>query len=170
MPSPRANATMLIHLFTKYKLSVQDLVALSGSHSIGKARCFSVVFRLYNQSGSGQPDPEMDPWFRLELDRLCPQGGTEMWQEIWTGPQNNSIISILKTWLLKEVFLIRIKRCLRMKKLVDSWRSLVKTKVLFLRHLWREWLNWVACNRVDPEKSGKTVGWLIIISHRVISW
>ncbi|KAL2905792.1 Peroxidase 17 [Bienertia sinuspersici] len=75
MPSPRANASALIDLFTKFNLSVEDLVALSGSHSIGKARCFSIVFRLYNQSGSGKPDPAIDPPYRMELDKLCPLGG-----------------------------------------------------------------------------------------------
>ncbi|VFQ89756.1 unnamed protein product [Cuscuta campestris] len=75
MPSPRANATYLINLFTKFNLSVQDLVALSGSHSLGKGRCFSVVFRLYNQSGTGRPDPAMDYEFHEKLDKLCPLGG-----------------------------------------------------------------------------------------------
>ncbi|GJM98533.1 hypothetical protein PR202_ga15556 [Eleusine coracana subsp. coracana] len=77
MPSPRANASALIRLFAGLNLSVTDLVALSGSHSIGKARCFSIVFRLYNQSGSGQPDPNMDMAYRSALDTLCPQGGDE---------------------------------------------------------------------------------------------
>ncbi|KAL5071540.1 hypothetical protein RYX36_022427 [Vicia faba] len=72
MPSPRANATALITLFKKYNLSVKDLVALSGSHSIGQGRCFSIMFRLYNQSGSGKTDPTIDPHFRAELDKLCP--------------------------------------------------------------------------------------------------
>lgn len=75
MPSPRANASYLIDLFSKFNLSVQDLVALSGSHSIGKGRCFSIVFRLYNQSGSGHPDPTIEPKFREKLDKLCPLGG-----------------------------------------------------------------------------------------------
>ncbi|KAM3360497.1 peroxidase 17 [Capsicum galapagoense] len=75
MPSPRSNATYLIDLFSRFNLSVQDLVALSGSHSIGKGRCFSIVFRLYNQSGSGRPDPAIEPSFREKLDRLCPLGG-----------------------------------------------------------------------------------------------
>lgn len=75
MPSPRANARYLIDLFNSYNLSITDLVALSGSHSIGEGRCFSVVFRLYNQSGTGQPDPDMDPDYREKLDRLCPLGG-----------------------------------------------------------------------------------------------
>ncbi|KAH6799442.1 Peroxidase superfamily protein [Perilla frutescens var. frutescens] len=77
MPSPRANATFLITLFAKFQLSVQDLVALSGSHSIGKARCFSIVFRLYNQSGSGRSDPNIEPEYREKLNMLCPQGGDE---------------------------------------------------------------------------------------------
>jgi peroxidase len=75
MPSPRANATLLIDLFAKYNLSIKDLVALSGSHSIGNGRCFSIVFRLYNQSGSGRPDPAINPAYRKQLDKLCPLGG-----------------------------------------------------------------------------------------------
>nr|GLL38575.1 peroxidase 17-like [Ipomoea trifida] len=75
MPSPRADATTLIDLFSKFNLSVKDLVALSGSHSIGQGRCFSIVFRLYNQSGTGRPDPTIEPNFREKLDNLCPLGG-----------------------------------------------------------------------------------------------
>ncbi|KAM0824089.1 hypothetical protein ACQ4PT_070424 [Festuca glaucescens] len=77
MPSPRANATALIRLFAGLGLSVMDLVALSGSHSIGEARCFSIMFRLYNQSGSGRPDPHLDPAYRATLDALCPLTGDQ---------------------------------------------------------------------------------------------
>ncbi|KAL6844849.1 hypothetical protein ACP4OV_025508 [Aristida adscensionis] len=77
MPSPRANASALIRLFAGLNLSATDLVALSGSHSIGEARCFSIVFRLYNQSGSGRPDPNMDASFRRALDALCPSAGDQ---------------------------------------------------------------------------------------------
>ncbi|KAG0476512.1 hypothetical protein HPP92_013353 [Vanilla planifolia] len=75
MPSPRANASSLVHLFERFNLSITDLVALSGSHSIGMGRCFSIVFRLYNQSGTGRPDPHMDPRYRFKLDQLCPVNG-----------------------------------------------------------------------------------------------
>uniref|UniRef100_A0A7N0V0I5 Peroxidase n=1 Tax=Kalanchoe fedtschenkoi TaxID=63787 RepID=A0A7N0V0I5_KALFE len=77
MPSPRSNASYLVDLFSKYNLSIQDLVSLSGSHSIGKGRCFSVMFRLYNQSGSGKPDPAMELKYREKLDKICPLGGDE---------------------------------------------------------------------------------------------
>ncbi|KAK7860072.1 peroxidase 17 [Quercus suber] len=72
MPSPRSNASYLIDLFKKFNLSVEDLVALSGTHSIGKARCFSIMFRLYNQSGTGRPDPAIEPKYREKLNKLCP--------------------------------------------------------------------------------------------------
>ncbi|XP_062006609.1 peroxidase 17-like [Rosa rugosa] len=72
MPSPRADAISLIDLFAKFNLSVKDLVALSGSHSIGQGRCFSIMFRLYNQSGTGRPDPAIEPKFREKLKKLCP--------------------------------------------------------------------------------------------------
>ncbi|KAF5197754.1 Peroxidase [Thalictrum thalictroides] len=75
MPSPRANATALINLFNKFDLSIKDMVALSGSHSIGNGRCFSIVFRLYNQSGTGLPDPAIEPEYRAKLDSLCPVDG-----------------------------------------------------------------------------------------------
>lgn len=75
MPSPRSNASYLIDLFAKFNLSVEDMVALSGSHSIGQGRCFSIVFRLYNQSGSGRPDPTIEPAYRRDLNKLCPLGG-----------------------------------------------------------------------------------------------
>ncbi|KAL3591559.1 hypothetical protein D5086_010199 [Populus alba] len=77
MPSPRANASLLMDLFESYNLSVKDMVALSGSHSIGQARCFSIVFRLYNQSGSGKPDPTIEARYKEKLNRLCPLGGDE---------------------------------------------------------------------------------------------
>ncbi|EOA28395.1 hypothetical protein CARUB_v10024601mg [Capsella rubella] len=72
MPSPRANATYLIDLFKRFNLSTKDLVALSASHSIGQARCFSIMFRLYNQSGSGKPDPALETGYRTKLNKLCP--------------------------------------------------------------------------------------------------
>lgn len=72
MPSPRSNASSLIDLFSKYNLSVKDLVVLSGTHSIGQARCFSIMFRLYNQSGTGRPDPAIEPKYRENLYKLCP--------------------------------------------------------------------------------------------------
>uniref|UniRef100_A0A6N2NAB2 peroxidase n=1 Tax=Salix viminalis TaxID=40686 RepID=A0A6N2NAB2_SALVM len=59
MPSPRANASLLIDLFERFNLSVKDLS--SGS----------------NQSGSGRPDPTIETKYREKLNKLCPLGGDE---------------------------------------------------------------------------------------------
>ncbi|KAJ4966833.1 hypothetical protein NE237_018682 [Protea cynaroides] len=71
MPTFRSTASSLIDLFRKYDLSLKDLVALSGSHTIGKGHCVSIAFRLYNQSGTGRPDPTMEPKFWEKLSELC---------------------------------------------------------------------------------------------------
>ncbi|XP_047329210.1 peroxidase 17-like [Impatiens glandulifera] len=75
MPTPRANATYLLGLFQRFNLSAKDLVALSGSHSIGKGDCIGMVFRLYNQSGSGKPDPAMEIGYRKRMEKFCPPWG-----------------------------------------------------------------------------------------------
>ncbi|KAK6923359.1 hem peroxidase [Dillenia turbinata] len=78
VPSGQSNASFLIDIFKYFNLTVQDLVALSGSHSIGKARCFSVTPRLYNYSDvPGQPDPIFDPKYKQTLEKICPLNGDE---------------------------------------------------------------------------------------------
>lgn len=78
MPSPNGStATTLIDLFQRFNLTTKDMVALSGSHTIGEARCFSIMTRLYNYSGSGKSDPAFEPIYREKLSKLCPMGGDE---------------------------------------------------------------------------------------------
>ncbi|KAJ6387789.1 hypothetical protein OIU77_026376 [Salix suchowensis] len=52
-----------------------DLVALSGAHTFGRAKCSSFNLRLYNFSGSGNPDPTLNTTYLAALQQLCPQGG-----------------------------------------------------------------------------------------------
>ncbi|KAJ6398396.1 hypothetical protein OIU77_019239 [Salix suchowensis] len=56
-------------------LNVVDLVALSGSHTIGNARCTSFRQRLYNQSGNGKPDYSLQQSFAAQLRNRCPRSG-----------------------------------------------------------------------------------------------
>lgn len=75
IPAPN-NTFQTIH--TKFKLqglNVVDLVALSGSHTIGNARCTSFRQRLYNQSGNGQPDYTLDQSYAAKLRTRCPRSG-----------------------------------------------------------------------------------------------
>lgn len=74
---PHANSTVdqLIKLFTSKGLTTQDLVALSGAHTIGFAHCKNFVARLYSYRGKAQPDPNMDPKLLHVLRMYCPNFG-----------------------------------------------------------------------------------------------
>lgn len=72
IPSPFFNAQDLINSFTNKGLGVDDLVALSGAHSIGTARCSGFTNRLYPAV-----DPALDPTYAAQLKAACPQAGPD---------------------------------------------------------------------------------------------
>lgn len=71
LPSPFENLDQLKRKFEVVGLNSTDLVALSGAHTFGRSRCMFFSDRLSNFSGSGQPDPTLDPTYRQELERAC---------------------------------------------------------------------------------------------------
>lgn len=74
---PIANSSMdyLINLFQSKGLTIQDMVVLSGAHTIGFAHCQSFLDRLYDYKGSNKPDPMMDTRLLKELRMYCPHLG-----------------------------------------------------------------------------------------------
>ncbi|XP_038723551.1 peroxidase 4-like [Tripterygium wilfordii] len=50
IPPPTFNLSQLINSFNSVGLSTRDMVALSGSHTIGQARCTSFRARIYNET------------------------------------------------------------------------------------------------------------------------
>ncbi|KAJ7566639.1 hypothetical protein O6H91_02G112600 [Diphasiastrum complanatum] len=73
IPTPTSDVTTLIAKFKAVGLSAKDMVTLSGAHTIGQARCTTFSQRLYNQSGTGKPDPAINKDFLQSLQQLCPQ-------------------------------------------------------------------------------------------------
>ncbi|KAK9024847.1 hypothetical protein V6N11_064753 [Hibiscus sabdariffa] len=65
IPAPTSNLNQLISRFSALGLSSRDLVALSGSHTIGQARCTSFRPRIYNESN-------IDASFAQTRRRNCP--------------------------------------------------------------------------------------------------
>ncbi|KAM1054173.1 hypothetical protein FF1_001592 [Malus domestica] len=70
LPSPTSNISALISSFSAQGLSLRDLVALSGSHTIGLARCTSFRSRIYNDSA-------IDATFAQSLQGICPRSGND---------------------------------------------------------------------------------------------
>ncbi|KAJ4825067.1 hypothetical protein Tsubulata_040307, partial [Turnera subulata] len=62
--------------FSSLGLNTQDLVALSGAHTIGTSACQFFRYRLYNFTTTGNGvDASIDPTFVSQLQTLCPQNG-----------------------------------------------------------------------------------------------
>ncbi|XP_068667607.1 peroxidase P7-like [Aristolochia californica] len=68
IPPPTSSLSNLISNFSSKGLSAKDLVALSGSHSIGLARCTVFRNRIYN-------DTNIDSTFAGNLQKKCPALG-----------------------------------------------------------------------------------------------
>ncbi|GMY12132.1 peroxidase 72 [Fagus crenata] len=75
IPAPNNTFQTILTKFKRQGLNVVDLVALSGSHTIGKARCTTFRQRIYNQSGNGQPDYSLDQSYAAQLRTRCPRSG-----------------------------------------------------------------------------------------------
>ncbi|XP_023742586.2 peroxidase 5 [Lactuca sativa] len=74
LPSPDSDLNTLKNTFVAKGLSVGDMVALSGAHSIGRAGCNSVTSRLHFFNGD-QTDPSLDPTYAAALKKKCPKSG-----------------------------------------------------------------------------------------------
>ncbi|KAI4306924.1 hypothetical protein L6164_030165 [Bauhinia variegata] len=65
IPPPTSSLNQLISRFSALGLSTKDLVALSGSHTIGQARCTSFRAHIYN-------DSNIDKSFASTRQQNCP--------------------------------------------------------------------------------------------------
>ncbi|KAI4305426.1 hypothetical protein L6164_028794 [Bauhinia variegata] len=66
IPSPSSTLSSLISTFQAQGLSAKDMVALSGAHTLGKARCISFRDSIYN-------DSNIDSSFAKAKQRNCPR-------------------------------------------------------------------------------------------------
>jgi peroxidase len=81
IPSPNSTLEGLIANFKQQGLDVGDLVALSGAHTIGVARCTSFRDRIYNPNKLSYYE-KYDHYkrygtFRRILRSICPQSGSD---------------------------------------------------------------------------------------------
>lgn len=68
LPSPASSLSILMTAFQKQGLSTKDLVALSGAHTIGQARCTTFRARIYN-------DTNINAAFATSAKANCPSTG-----------------------------------------------------------------------------------------------
>lgn len=71
VPHGHENITALIAFFQEKGLDILDLVTLSGSHTIGRSTCSSIMDKIYNFNGTGKPDPSLNVYFLKLLRKRC---------------------------------------------------------------------------------------------------
>ncbi|GFP83539.1 lignin-forming anionic peroxidase [Phtheirospermum japonicum] len=69
LPGPFSTLQGLIDSFDNKQLSVTDMVALSGAHTLGQAQCFLFRTRIYSNG------TDIEPNFANTRRRTCPQTG-----------------------------------------------------------------------------------------------
>ncbi|CAJ1972575.1 unnamed protein product [Sphenostylis stenocarpa] len=72
LPAPTFNISQLQQTFSQRSLSLEDLVALSGGHTLGFAHCSSFENRIHKFSPKQDIDPSLNPSFASSLRSICP--------------------------------------------------------------------------------------------------
>ncbi|MED6207011.1 Peroxidase 3 [Stylosanthes scabra] len=70
IPAPFDNFTTLQTKFNNVGLDLNDLVILSGAHTIGVSHCSSIRTRLYNFTGKLDQDPALDSEYAQNLKKF----------------------------------------------------------------------------------------------------
>ncbi|KAH6833829.1 Peroxidase superfamily protein [Perilla frutescens var. hirtella] len=74
LPPPTLNSSELIRMFGQRGFTAQEMVALSGGHTLGVARCSSFKARLSNFDSTHDSDPSIDTQFARTLSKTCSAG------------------------------------------------------------------------------------------------
>lgn len=72
LPAPTFNISQLQQSFSQRGLSMEDLAALSGGHTLGFAHCSSFQNRIHNFNSTHDIDPSMHQSFAASLKSVCP--------------------------------------------------------------------------------------------------
>ncbi|XP_004240055.1 cationic peroxidase 1-like [Solanum lycopersicum] len=70
IPAPTLNLSSLISSFSNKGFNTREMVALSGSHTIGQARCTTFRDRLHNET-------DINASFATSIKSKCPQSGSD---------------------------------------------------------------------------------------------
>ncbi|KAG9442672.1 hypothetical protein H6P81_018526 [Aristolochia fimbriata] len=72
LPAPTFNISQLVQSFSQRGLTGEDLVALSGGHTLGFSHCSSFQNRIHNFDSTHDVDPTLNPSFAASLKNVCP--------------------------------------------------------------------------------------------------
>lgn len=70
---PTFNLSQVTQRFAVKGLTQEEMVTLSGAHTVGSSHCFAFTNRLYNFDKSNAQDPSLDSTYANMLKQKCPQ-------------------------------------------------------------------------------------------------
>uniref|UniRef100_J3KZD6 Peroxidase n=1 Tax=Oryza brachyantha TaxID=4533 RepID=J3KZD6_ORYBR len=77
LPAPFSSAAELVGNFSRKNLTAEDMVVLSGAHTIGVSHCSSFTNRLYGFSAGSDVDPTISPAYAFLLRAVCPSNSSQ---------------------------------------------------------------------------------------------
>lgn len=94
LPSPASNVNQLTQIFGNKGLTQEDMVTLSGAHTIGRAHCTSFSTRLYSFNTTTNQDPTLDSQYASQLKQKCPQGSTNTNLVVPMDPSSPNVMDV----------------------------------------------------------------------------
>ncbi|KAI3872231.1 hypothetical protein MKW98_011723 [Papaver atlanticum] len=77
LPPPTFNVAQLTQNFANKGLTLEEMVTLSGTHTIGRSHCTSFRNRLYSFNATVSQDPSLDATYAAQLKLSCPQANND---------------------------------------------------------------------------------------------
>nr|CAB3477081.1 unnamed protein product [Digitaria exilis] len=84
LPRPTFNASQLVANFAAKNLTAEEMVILSGAHTVGRSHCSSFVNRLYGFSNASSVDPSMSSAYAFLLQNICPSNSSQFFPNTTT--------------------------------------------------------------------------------------
>nr|CAD1818879.1 unnamed protein product [Ananas comosus var. bracteatus] len=76
LPPPSSDLTQLTQMFANKGFTQDEMITLSGAHTIGYSQCSSFSSRLFSFNSTTSQDPILNLTYASQLKRQCPQGSS----------------------------------------------------------------------------------------------